>query len=208
LGGLAEVDLSRAIDGVQNIEAQYRHYFLHDLVPRVFQQGKGEEWLEQAAAFAEKSGAKELDYARMVYGQVADRVIKTNAEAGNHERNIEWLSQHQAKQFATAGPWESAAQRYVGAQPDIAMKRFDEMYETNPTHAVSAMGVGVVTWGKKDTVKAEQWLAAQQDKPYYDKVAEPYIRTLMQTTPESAAKWIDSLANPGLREALRSVKRR
>ena len=55
-------------------------------------------------------------------------------------------------------------------------------------------------WAARDTVESGRWLAPQVPDPAMDPMVLDYVRSLSKVDPAVARIWVDSIANPHLRE--------
>lgn len=203
LGGLAEVDLDAAIKGVEAVDAQYRGYFLYDLVPRVFQNGglpAGDAWLQTVISSNGNGTPEAQNHVRQVFQFVSRRVVEAHEAAGQPLESVKWMEAHAGKPYFSQSTWNNAAAAAMKADPPAALERFTSL--TGPLQT-TALNSAMTSWAGTDLPAAQQWLAARQDTPYYDSAATGLINHLLKSDPPAAVKWIDSLADPAARESLR-----
>ena len=55
-------------------------------------------------------------------------------------------------------------------------------------------------WAARDTVESGRWLAPQVPDPAMDPMVLDYVRSLSKVDPAVARIWVDSIANPKVRE--------
>lgn len=204
IGGLAEVDLNAAIGEVEKMDAGSRHYFLHDLSPRVFQQGGlagGEAWLNTVAE-AGKDKPESRSHVSRVFNSVTSRVIESHAANGRPLDAVDWLAKHRDQPYWSGEhQWSGAVRESLKTDPQRALEHFAAQKDIVRDETLR---VGLTEWTKTDAASAERWLAAKQDEPWYDSAARGLINHLLQTKPADAQKWIESLTDPVAREGYKA----